>query len=263
MWIPLIDHILLIGTFTSNLNNVVWSLVHEMRISLVFPIIMFILVKVNLKDGIRFAILLSIISIILSYYSDVPFSGTEIYYSIHCTSLFIVGALLAKNKEKILKRFSKFSTKQKIPLFLSGMILYLYAHPSFVINMLIPDFNPYFRAVIDTWVTSLGASILIVFAISPGLFSKLLNNRFVNYIGKTSYSLYLTHLAVLFTCIHFLNNVIPMWGICLVVILGTLILSSIMYHLVEKPAIKVGKYFAKPVTKKKIDENSLTSVKSS
>jgi peptidoglycan/LPS O-acetylase OafA/YrhL len=243
------DHLLLIGTFTSNLNNVVWSLVHEMRISLVFPIIMFLLIKSDFKKGIGLAILLSCIGIILSFTSDKVFIGTEIYYTIHCTSLFIVGALLAKYRVNVIKKLSTLSMKSKIILFLIGIILYLYAHPSFVLNILIQDFNPFYRAVIDTWFTSLGATILIVFAISPSLFSKILRIRFVNYIGKISYSLYLSHLAVLFSCVHLLSGVVPIWSICLIVVAGTFVFSSLMYYLVEKPAIKLGKFFTRLIVR--------------
>ncbi|MGG7619538.1 acyltransferase family protein [Bacillus coreaensis] len=241
------DHLLLVGTFTSNLNNVVWSLVHEMRISLIFPVIMLILIKSDFKKGIGLAILLSSIGIIVSFTSDKPFLGTELYYTIHCTSLFIVGALLAKYRVNVINKLSTLSIKSKILLFLIGIILYLYAHPSFVLNILIQDFNPFYRAVIDTWFTSFGATILISFAVSPNLFSKILRNRFVNYIGKISYSLYLTHLAVLFSCIHLLSGIMPIWTICLIVVVGTFVISSLMYSLVEKPAIKIGRFFTRPI----------------
>jgi peptidoglycan/LPS O-acetylase OafA/YrhL len=249
------DHLLLVGTFTSNINNVVWSLVHEMRISLIFPLIMFLLIKLNFKKGIGLTILLPCISVIVSFTSDKPFLGTELYYTIHCTSLFIVGALLAKYRVNAINKLSTLGMKSKIALFLIGIILYLYAHPSFVLNILIQDFNPFYRAVIDTWFTSLGASILIVFAISSSQFSKILRNRFANYIGKISYSLYLTHLAVLFSCVHLLNGLVPMWSICLIVVAGTFVLSSLMYYLVEKPAIKLGKSFTRLIVTRNKEES--------
>jgi peptidoglycan/LPS O-acetylase OafA/YrhL len=241
------DHLLLVGTFTSNINNVVWSLVHEMRISLVFPIIMFLLIKLDFKKGFGLAIVLSSISIIISFTSKNPFLGTELYYTIHCTSLFIVGALLAKYRVNIIEKFSVLTKKSKLILFLLGIILYLYAHPSFVLNILIQDINPFYRAVIDTWFTSFGASILIVFAISPSMLSRILRNRFINYIGKISYSLYLTHLAVLFSSVHLLCNILPLWSICLITVIATFTFSSFMYHLVEQPSMKIGKFFTTSV----------------
>ncbi|WP_168733823.1 acyltransferase family protein [Metabacillus sediminilitoris] len=252
----IIDHLLLLGTFTSNLNNVVWSLVHEMRISLMFPFIMFLLIKLNMKQGIGLAFTLSVMSILFSLTADNPFLGTELYYSVHLTSLFIVGALLAKFRYDIINYLLNLKFKSKMFIFILGLILYLYAHPSFVLNILIRDFNPFYRAVIDTWITSIGAAILIIFALSSVRFSKILKNKLVNYLGKISYSLYLYHLAVLFTFIHLFYNIMPLWVICLISIIGTFIISSCMYHLIEKPAIKIGKLLTKNTNSKNIGKSS-------
>ncbi len=80
------DHLFLVGTFTSNLNNVVWTLVHEIRISLVFPIIMFILVRMNLMKGIGLALGLSGVSIIYASVTNASFLGNRVLcdYSLRC-----------------------------------------------------------------------------------------------------------------------------------------------------------------------------------
>lgn len=243
------NHLLLIVTFTSNLDNVIWSLIHEMRISLIFPIVMFLLVKFNLKKGIGLAILLTCISIIFSL-SDNQFSGTEVYYTIHCTSLFVVGALLAKYRTSLISKFSNLTMKSKVFLFVVGIILYLYAHPSFVLNILIPNLNPFYRAITDTWITAIGSSILIIIAISLPRISRILSNNFINFIGKISYSLYLYHLIVLLSCMHLLNGIVPTWVICIISVVGTIIVSSCMYYLVEKPAMKLSKGFTNWMNKR-------------
>lgn len=243
------NHLLLIVTFTSNLDNVIWSLIHEMRISLIFPIVMFLLVKFNLKKGIGLAILLTCISIIFSL-SDKVFTGTEVYYTIHCTALFIIGALLAKHRTNLISKFSNLTIKNKISLFVIGIILYLYAHPSFVLNILIPNLNPFYRAITDTWITAIGSSILIIIAISSPGISRILSNNFINFIGKISYSIYLYHLIVLLSCVHLLSSIVPAWIICVISIVGTIVVSSCMYYLVEKPAMKLSKGFTNWMNKR-------------
>ncbi|WP_424768356.1 acyltransferase family protein [Paenibacillus sp. sgz302251] len=237
----LINHLLLIKTFTSNLNNVVWSLVHEMRISLIFPFIMFLLVRMNLKQTIGMGVLLSVLSLIYATVTNAPFIGTELYATVHYTSIFILGALLAKYRYSITSKLLNIQTKFKICLLSFGFIFYLYAHPSFILNIVFHGFNPYYRTVIDSWFTAFGASIIIVFSISSARFAHVLKNKAINYIGKISYSLYLTHLVVLFSCIHLLHGVIPTWAICLVVLVLTFVMSSSMYYLVERPSMKLGK----------------------
>ncbi|WP_160726052.1 acyltransferase family protein [Bacillus sp. USDA818B3_A] len=239
------QHLILIDTFSSNLNNVVWSLVHEMRISLIFPILLAILIKVSYKKGILLAIFLSLISVVYCTILNPTYYGTEIYVSIHCCSMFVIGALLAKYREVIFFRVSFINRKYKKVIFILGIIFYLYAHPSFLLNLIINDFNPFYRSVIDSWFTTIGAALLIILAISSNSVSRVLNNKFINQIGKISYSLYLSHLAVLLGCIHFLNKQLPIWLIVVIAIILTFLVSNIMYYTVEKPSIKLGKYISK------------------
>ncbi|WP_186446162.1 acyltransferase family protein [Paenibacillus cremeus] len=243
------DHLLLIGTFTSNLDNVVWSLVHEMRISFAFPFIMFLLVRMSWKKGIGLGITLSVLSVVYSYVTKADFIGTELYASLHYTAMFVIGALIAKYRNEISNKILHLHKKLRISLFFIGLILYLYVHPSFVLNKIVHDLHPFYRTVIDTWFVALGASILIIFAITSSRISKILRNAIVKYIGKVSFSLYLSHLVVLLSCVHFLHNRLPLWGICIVVVIVTFIISSAMYYLVEKPAISLGRRLAKSLDK--------------
>lgn len=76
----------------------------------------------------------------------------------------------------------------------------------------------------------------------------------IHYIGKISYSLYLIHLPVLFAFIHMLNGKIPMSLILFGTIVMTFIVASIMHHVVERPAIKLGKYLT-GTKKKQVKQN--------
>ncbi|MFC8685096.1 acyltransferase family protein [Brevibacillus porteri] len=253
----LINHIILIGTFTSNINSVVWSLVHEMRISLVFPFIMFFLVRYNWKASLAFAFLLSGISVVYSYITNAEFDGTEVYSTFHYTSLFILGALLAKYREELVNRLTVLSRRKKVILFITGIVLYLYLHPSFVLNVIIDDMKPYYRTVIDSWFISLGASILIMFALLPNRFSNILKKGFLGFLGKISYSLYLTHLTVLMSMVHLLHGIIPLWLICLLTIVVTILVSSLMYYFVERRAINLSNSFKKSNMKKDVIQSKV------
>jgi peptidoglycan/LPS O-acetylase OafA/YrhL len=252
-----IDHLILIKTFSSNLNNVVWSLVHEMRISLIFPLIMMIIVRLDYKKGIVFSIGVSVVSVIYFSLLYPSFLGTELYVSLHYCSMFIIGALIAKHREKIINLISNLTIRIKIILFLIGILLFLYAHPSFVLNLIITDFEPFYRTVIDSWFTSIGAGILIIFSVSSVNLARILKNKMIRYIGKISYSLYLSHLAILFSCIHFFNDMLPMWVILFIAISATIIVSSIMYYFVENSAIKLGKYLTRSQSLVKDKQNKI------
>lgn len=240
-----IDHLILIGTFTSSINNVVWSLVHEMRISLFFPLIMFLLLKIDTVKGIGLAILFSSISLMYYNLTNASFSGTEVFATVHYSAMFIVGALLSKHKNEISDWIVNIRIKYKILFLVSGIITYLYLHPSFLLNLIFINLDPYLRTVIDTWFVSLGACILIITGISFYQIKSILNNKVINYLGKISYSLYLTHIAVLFSCVHLLYGKVNMVFISLIAIVVTIAVSSLMYSFIEKPSMKLGRTLSK------------------
>jgi peptidoglycan/LPS O-acetylase OafA/YrhL len=129
------DHVLLIGTFNSNLNNVVWSLVHEMRISLIFPLVMFLLVRSSFFQSIGLAIGLSASSVMFVFLAKPSFWGTEWYATVHYTAIFIIGAVVAKHREYLQGKLLRVSLGWKIGCLLLGIGLYLYIHPSFVLSV--------------------------------------------------------------------------------------------------------------------------------
>jgi peptidoglycan/LPS O-acetylase OafA/YrhL len=86
---------------------------------------------------------------------------------------------------------------------------------------------------------SLGLSMFII-----GNLVFKIKNRFMVWIGTISYSLYLLHPVVLYSLFWYLKNKAPYWLMTLhlsVYIVFTMvfsmILSALVYYLVEKPAI--------------------------
>ncbi|MZQ83652.1 acyltransferase family protein [Paenibacillus sp. 5J-6] len=236
------NHAILIGTFLSNINPVIWSLLHEMRISLIFPFLMLLIVKMTWKQGVAMSLIFSLIGIMIYHLSNPANTGTELVATINYTAMFVIGALLAKYRVAITNKFMLLTKKFKIILFVMGLFIYLFFHPSFGIKLfLYPGISPFYRTVIDSWAVTGGAVILIVFALNSSLFSRLLRNYLINYLGKISYSLYLIHIVVLFTAVQTLHSILPLWCIFLLTLIVSLTISVGMYHLIERPSIQLGK----------------------
>jgi peptidoglycan/LPS O-acetylase OafA/YrhL len=93
----ILNHILLIGNYeTTTFNPAIWSLVHEMRISLFFPLIMILILRYNWKSNILVAFLLSLVGS-LNQIVHVEISKgffTSYLDSLHYMSMFIIGALI-------------------------------------------------------------------------------------------------------------------------------------------------------------------------
>lgn len=85
----LLGHFFLIGSFNVNaFNNVIWSLVHEMRISILFPLMMYGVIRYSWQKNVAAYLLAGIIGFYLGGYGD----------TVGYMLLFVVGALLAKHR---------------------------------------------------------------------------------------------------------------------------------------------------------------------
>jgi peptidoglycan/LPS O-acetylase OafA/YrhL len=238
-----INHTLLIKTFMSNVNPVLWSLVHEMRISIIFPLLMLVVVRISFKKGMLLSILFSLLSVFLFYVFKKGNNGVEYINTINYIAIFVIGALLAKYRLSISDKLKLLSARSKAILFCFGLLMYVFVKPSFALKALVfHDIAPFYRTVIDCWVVAIGAAILIVFAMTSKVFSRILTNKIIHFLGKISYSLFLSHIFILFSLIHLLYERIPMFLICLISIIMTLIISSFMYVFIEEPSIKLGRF---------------------
>lgn len=253
------DHFLLIGTFASNIDNVVWSLVHEMRISIIFPFLMYFIIKYNWKVGLLFAFSLSFISVFyFNLTNPVDSYSTEVYKTIHYTAMFIIGSLLAKHRNNLTVKVGLLSRRNKIILFGTGLFFYYYVRPSYVLGAIVP-LPGYTKMVIDNWFLTLGACVIIVFALSSGKFSLFLRNRIVNFLGKISYSLYLIHLPIILVMVHLLSEKLPLWLICILSVPLVIFGSNLMYRYIEEPSIKIGRTLAGLISRKSSKELEKTA----
>lgn len=238
------DHVLMLGTFLSNLNPVIWSLVHEMRISIIFPLIMLLIVKLDWKKSLSLSVLCTLVAMILFEIFQPKNTGVEYVASLNYTAMFIIGALIAKHRTFIASKYNLLNKKMKLLIFASGLVTYLLIHPSFAIKAFVyQGISPFYRTVIDSWAITLGAAILIIFAINSALFSKILRTKFVCFLGKISYSLYLIHVVIILTMLQTLHSTgVPIRIILIGSLLVSFLFATLMYNFIEKPSIKLGKY---------------------
>lgn len=243
----ILDHLLFLGSFnTDSINTVVWSLVHEMRISIIFPILMYLVLRLDFRINILIALCLSSTSYILNIVFPTQYSETfttNYFYSLHYAGMFIIGALLAQNRDSLITIIRSRSKRQKSMLAFIAPLIYCFFHiPSFIYPS---NWDSNIRLISNDWITVLGASLILLLALSVKKISKLLLNRGIVYLGKISYSLYLYHILILFSLVYILNNIIPLWSIAILSICITFIVSTISYYLIELHSIRLGKILTK------------------
>lgn len=233
----ILSHITLITSFRNwDFDPVLWSLVHEMRVSLIFPFLMIFIIKNKWHKTLLVFLGLSFLGFAGTYVIEHFLSYQQDYLeTLQYLLFFVIGALLAKHIDEILIFMGKLKKSYKIGVIVISLLTYTYTwwFLPFVKILHVPVFNE--------WVSSIGVTGFILLALSSKTFSSILKNKVLTWLGDISYSLYLVHALILLSFINtFYNKVdlILLVGLSFVV---TLFVSHLMYKYVETPSIKLGR----------------------
>lgn len=244
MWVApitpenIIQHILLIGDFNSTVfDGTIWSLVHEMRISLIFPFIMLLVLRSNWKLNLLWSIVVSYIGCTLINLFKPQYS-TNYFLSIHYLAMFVVGALLAKNRMKLIEFLFKGGRLIRIIVVFIGVGAYTYAWWFF------RNTKSIHTVFINDWFICLGAAIFIIIALSSVTVANLLHKKPILLLGKMSYSIYLYHVPILLAYVYVFYKKIPMWSILSISLVSTLLISFFSYKYIEKFSVTIGKHIS-------------------
>jgi len=242
-----IQHVLFLGNYDwSQFNTAFWSLVYEMRISLVFPFMVLAVLRLKAAWSILAAVVLSLIFFPLALFfsstlhlcsHDAAVNST---LTLHYAAFFVLGSLLARNLHKVNAWYKELHPLAAGLLALAAFLLYCFGDSSSIIQR--------FRIPADyyDWGVAVGAIVIMVLAMNARLFHAFLTSRVIHHLGVVSYSLYLVHGTVLFTLIHSLWGRIPMTAFLAIYLAGTLAVTELFYRLIERPTMLLGRRLTAP-----------------
>ncbi len=230
-------HLLMLGVSGSDsLNPVMWSLVYELRISMIFPLL-FVLTRRRPKSALVGSLILYVaaaISIGCRSLQCTPFRGDSVPQSLLLTAYFVVffvaGIVLAQDRAPIR---TWLPTRPPGAVFALG-VFGVYA-------MIMPNTDFAGRYIPSDLAFGVGAVALIAVVIGSRTWGRILNHPVATYLGRVSYSLYLTHNLVILVLVHALYSAISDTGLILL-ILGVSILTADVYcRLIENPSMRLGR----------------------
>jgi peptidoglycan/LPS O-acetylase OafA/YrhL len=244
----ILDHVLFLGNYQwALLNTAFWSLVYEMRISLIFPFLAILIVKVRDRWMWAFAAILSVVAKPLcgAVYGLLHFDTTadgfvQTSLTLHYAALFIVGALIAKNRGFLGEKYKQLSSKAIV--LISVVAIFFYTCSSGVRYKIPAPFL--FPNDIGDWGCALGASAIILLALYCKPFQQFLHHRWMMHLGAVSYSLYLVHGSVLFAMLYLNGGHLTMW-LLPVYLLATVCLTEVFYVCIERPTMALGRFLGK------------------
>jgi len=223
--ISIADYFLMLGTDVGMaLNDPSWSLVYEMRISLLMPFIC-ALILWSPRIGVIMALGLFAfeeIAVVKAGIGQYPYGENTVAHSLivtlRFTVCFFLGAFLAYESQ-LRARFFEICARHSIVSFAIA----------FVCMSLLYDQS-----------SMIGAAIIIALALRCNWLKSVLALKPFVWLGKISYSLYLTHMIIITYAFPYLlqhGNKAALF----LVLPGTLIVGALFYSLVEKPSIDLSR----------------------
>src|SRR5579864_7990205 len=160
---------------------------------------------------------------------------------------FALGTAIAKHFGELRDRFAK-SPLMWWGALVIGFVLYTCRYTDWVLGL--SDAMPVVWDVV--WcATAVGSALILICVISSPRLREVLSGRALRHLGRISYSVYLTHLALIICVapriLNLLNrhSITHAWGLCLLAIVAaTVVISDVLYRCAEVPGMAMGKRLA-------------------
>jgi peptidoglycan/LPS O-acetylase OafA/YrhL len=228
-WKLVCQHVMFLGKYDNmQFNTAFWSLVIEMRVSIVFPALCLVAMKLKPAHSLALATLLTTACAYLNpFFPDI----FEILLTVHYASIFIVGIFLARQQKQISAFYLSLSRPVK---FVSlALCTIFYAYGDAIVRRE--------HGLVSDWLPIVGAAGIVIFSLNSGLFRRILLTRPVRFLGEISYSVYLLHGTILFTLVHLLYGRVLLLAILPLYLSLVIGASTAFHYLVERPSMSWGR----------------------
>lgn len=214
-----------------NLIPPTWSLVCEIRISVIFPCLIWLMRRAGFW--------LFPVAVIVS--AAFKLAEQKLHADPAATLwlttgaqlwLFVLGAELNRRTPWLMERARSMPPAAAWAVFTVGLL------------MLIARWVAPLPLPVCYFLSGLGAGVLIVVAIIGGPVTHMLDSRLSQTLGKLSYSLYLLHFPVLAALVYGLTPWLPLWVALVLTPPMTLALAAVSQAFIERPFIRLGRTLA-------------------
>lgn len=230
----LVGNIFMIGNYVNRIDPVIWSLIIELRISIIFPLLFYIVKKYEVLGATILMAITLVSGVSVLYISTQNFLlGQTIFH----TTFFVLGIVISLHWSHI-KNMSK---QIYCLIFIASLLLYFHV---VIFNLVgIPTIQ-----IISDVVIGLGCMGIVLACYESKTVQEHLTNRIYQGIGKISFSIYLVHCIVFIPMIYMMqhmNIAVPIiQGISIPVIF---ICASVFYCIAEHPLKILGQSLSRKI----------------
>lgn len=236
------DHLAIIGHHVS-INGVTHTLIWEIRVSLLFPLLIVPICRWGVRGalGVLTCLLVIIVGMQLLY-GDITTVGDllilrhgqslanklafELQWTAYYSCFFVFGSLLATRLREVRLLFSGARSWLGFVLLSSGLLVFQ-GHWS------------QWHAVQELMV-AVGSVLVLCAALAPGDVETMLLKRFPRYLGRLSFSLYLVHVPVILTLTILTHGTLPLFLLILIVVPVSIALADVFDRTVTAPSAVLG-----------------------
>jgi peptidoglycan/LPS O-acetylase OafA/YrhL len=225
----MVGHIVLVGGFFyEHLDPPVWSMEHEVRVSIIFPLLIWVARQGNLAlVGLTFVSLLA--AIVAGRTLDLHLFAWSLMRTFYYLPIFCAGILLAFNRQSWVG-WAQRRERWQLWALLFGSLLMI------SMRWVVP-----FGGTAADLFAGAGSLSLLLLALSwPGM-TECLVTPVTGWLGRISYSLYLSHVPVYAVGIYLLHGLLPLWAITLVVVPFALVVGHLVTRYIENPFMRWGR----------------------
>lgn len=215
-------HLMMTGKDTI-LDPVMWTLIHEVRVSAVFPLIFFLIRRIGAVPLLGACLIVSIAS---SFGMQDSISGSW-QATGHFLWMFVAGSAVSFHRNDIANLMRRFGSRTVVFLWMAAIML-----------LVVP-----FNRVWSDFLIGSGAILVILLSLSDSWLTLALNSPVPTWLGRVSYSLYLIHLPILilFLCSGMTKTA---------AVLSTFVLAEISYRYIEYPTHYLGVMISKALERR-------------
>lgn len=231
-WLAVWQHVLMIGAYNyGQFNTAFWSLVHEMRISLIFPFL-FLLIR---RLTVWAALLMAATCSLMAHFTD--YLGADsalVLQTLEYVTTFICGILMAIHQTEMGRWYRQRRTLERLALAVCFFLLYDF-------SQWIPGLWKLSAWHVSEWPVTVGAGGLILIGLNSGIARRLLGSVAPRFLGRISYSLYLVHGTVLYALAFLLNGKSSALIAFAIYLPTVLLLSTVFCFWIEEPFLRLGR----------------------
>jgi len=222
-WQAVVDYFAVDGTTRGiEIDPPSWSMVYELRLSLVIPLIAYLVPRHPVKGAILTAVVFVTVEALIvalhigqfPYGVDNAVAGAIV--TLRYAVAFTVGAFVAYDYRHQRRLIGFFNSKPILWFVLAAMLM----------SVLLDQFS------------LVGATIIVALVLGWEPLGRALSHPVFAWLGRISFSLYLTHFVVLEVLISVLGRKATGWEIAAITIPLALLVAQAFYAGVERPSIR-------------------------